>query len=97
MKNKNLNVEELEQVAGGNQNETRELGQYLYKKFPECFSDPADIRDIEIFRCLSEKVPEFRGLSEPGDARTNTYNFKGMWEGIPHSEFMAKLHNLFGE
>ena len=35
MKNKNLNVEELEQVAGGNQKETSELGKSLDKKYQE--------------------------------------------------------------
>lgn len=38
--NEKIKDSELVQVSGGNHQETYELGQYLYSKFPEEFDNP---------------------------------------------------------
>ena len=38
--NEKIKDSELVQVSGGNRQETYELGQYLYSKFPEEFDNP---------------------------------------------------------
>lgn len=95
MKADNLNCEELSRINGGNRQETYEMGQYLLTRFPEFFPDPDNMTDMQIHQCLLRKVPNFYGLSEPGDARTNTYNFRGGKMPMNHADFMNYLHQLF--
>ena len=70
MENKSLNAEELEQVTGGNRNETRELGQYLYKKFPECFSGR-----YKRYRDLQMPERKGSGIQRPQRAGRCTYQY----------------------
>ncbi len=40
------NQEKLEKVSAGNREETAELGEYLFQRFPEFFPEPDNITTI---------------------------------------------------
>ena len=40
------NQEKLEKVSAGNREETAELGEYLFRRFPEFFPEPDNITTI---------------------------------------------------
>ena len=95
--NEKIKDSELVQVSGGNRQETYELGQYLYSKFPEEFDNPKKITLDQVYDCLLKKVPNFYSVCEPGDARTNTYTFfDNKDEEISHAEFMKLLQDMNG-
>ena len=53
--NEKIKDSELVQASGGNRQETYELGQYLYSKFPEEFDNPEKITLDQVYDCLRKK------------------------------------------